>query len=224
MYPRRKLRAFELADRADDLPSVGQQPVALERRVVVAQNGAERVGHRRRIEQLVLDDVDPGEERVDRREQPVAGIELADLQSAGLAREECGQLVVVEDVIGLVARDVLLQQAEAVRVDRADEEAVEPIERLSSESGFDALGNALLELGGRTIGERESNDRLGRDSVGQQVDGALRHHLGLSRPGGSDDLHVAPAMADRIERGAGQDRDVSWRLHVAPWSSSRSRP
>ncbi len=81
--------------------------------------------------------------------------------------------MIVEDVVGLVTRDPGLQQPEAVGVDSADEQAVEPIERLSSQSCLDAFGDALLELGGGAIGERERDDPLRRDAVRQQVDGAL---------------------------------------------------
>ena len=70
-------------DRADDLLAVGEQAVALERREVVARGSCRNgsgivVG----IEQLVLDDVDALEERLDRGEQPVAGDRAAGLEPA----------------------------------------------------------------------------------------------------------------------------------------------
>ena len=105
----------------------------------------------------------------------------------------CGQLVVVEDVVGLVPRDVLLQQPKAVRVDRADEQAVEPIERLTSHSAVDAVDDPLLQLGRCALGERERDDGLGRDALGEQVHDPLRDDLGLPRPGRRDDLQGASA-------------------------------
>ncbi len=62
MELRRQLGPLELAHGADDLLPVGQQAVAIECGVVVPQNGAEGVGHRRRVEQFVLDDVDSSQE------------------------------------------------------------------------------------------------------------------------------------------------------------------
>ena len=54
----RQLRAAPVPDRPHHLLAVGQQPVAIERLVVGAENPAETVGHRGGVEQLVLDDVD----------------------------------------------------------------------------------------------------------------------------------------------------------------------
>ena len=99
-------------------------------------------------------------------------------------------------------RDVLLQQAKAVRMNRSDEEAVEAVERCSAEPLLDAIDDPILEFRGGALRERERDDGFGRKVVGQKVHDALRHDLGLARARRGDDLHVAAAMADGVERGA----------------------
>src|SRR4051812_44546997 len=114
--------ALQLMDGARDLLSVGEQPIPLERREVVAQDRSKRLRHSARIEELVLDDVNALQERFDRSEEAVAsgGVKLTDREPIRFSRQEGGELIVVENVVGLEARDMLLEQPEAVRVDGAD--------------------------------------------------------------------------------------------------------
>ena len=147
--------------RTDDLLAVGQQPVAVERRVVVDQHRPERLRHRRRIEQLVLDDVDALEERLDGREQPVARIETTQIEPRRLPGEKGGELVVVQHVVRLVPRHPLLQQPEAERVDRADEQPGHAVQSLPTQPLLDPMGDAVLQLVRGPLGERERDDSLG---------------------------------------------------------------
>jgi hypothetical protein len=67
--------------------------------------------------------------------------------------------------------------------------------------------DSLLELLRSSLGDRERDDRRRWQPVGQQIHDALRHHLGLAGTGRRDDLHVSAAVADSLERGAGQFRN-----------------
>jgi hypothetical protein len=80
----REFRLLELRDRSDDLLAECQQPIAVKRVVVAAEDRSEGVGHRGGVEELVLDDVDALEERGDRSEQPVARVELLDREAGRL--------------------------------------------------------------------------------------------------------------------------------------------
>lgn len=76
------------------------------------------------VEELTLDVFDAtGERREHANSLPFSvRVQLTQFQIAGLPREEGGQLVVVEDVVNLVPRDPLLEEAEAIAVDGSDEE------------------------------------------------------------------------------------------------------
>ena len=210
-----QLRALQLPYRPHDLLAVGKQPVAIEGLVVGAQHRPERVGHRSRVEQLVLDHVDALEERGDRGEQAVARVELPDAEPVRLPGQERGELVVVQHVVGLVPGHPLLEQPEAERVDRADEQPGQPVQRRRAEPVFHPVGDPVLQLLGGPLGERERHDRLGRQALGEQVRHPLRDHLGLARSGGSDDLKVTAPVADGIARRAGQFR--RWRTIPVRW-------
>jgi len=105
---RRQLGRLEFPDRPHHLLTVGEQPIALKRPVVGTQHSAERVRQRSGVEQLVLHDVDAFEERRDRCEQPVVGIELSQLQALRLPRQERRELVVVQHVVRFVSGHALL--------------------------------------------------------------------------------------------------------------------
>src|SRR4051812_41956584 len=68
----RELWSFEFTHGPDDLLTVGQEPVSLEGRVIVAQHGAKWFRYRCRVEQFVLHDVNALAERFDRGKEPVA--------------------------------------------------------------------------------------------------------------------------------------------------------
>ncbi len=74
---------------------------------------------------------------------------------------------------------MLLQQPEAVGVNRPDEQTVEPVEGPTSHPTFDAISDPLLQFGRRPLGERERDDPLRRAALGQQVHDPLRDHFGL---------------------------------------------
>jgi hypothetical protein len=112
--PVSELGSLELVHRTHDLLAVGEQPVTVQRRVVVLEHRPERIEHRGWVQQLVLDHVHASKKGRDRREQPAARFQLPYLETPTLTGEESRQLVVVEDVVGLIARYVLLQQTEAV--------------------------------------------------------------------------------------------------------------
>jgi hypothetical protein len=199
-----KSRTLELANGTNDLLTVGEQAIALERVVVGAKNRAKRVGQRLRVKQLVLDDVDSLQEGLDRCEKPVPGIKLLELETSRFPGQERRELVVVEHVVGLVTRDVLLQQAEAVRVDRPDEQPGEAIQGGPTEPPLDPPSDPILQFLGSSLGEGERDDRLCRATFGEQVDDSLGDDLGLARPRSRDDLEMPPAVPHRFERGSGQ--------------------
>ena len=82
--------------------------------------------------------------------------------------------------IRLIARHTLLQKAEAVCVDRADEKPRESVQRLSAKSVLDTVRDSVLQLLRRPIGECEGDDRLRRRALGEQRNDSLRHYLGLA--------------------------------------------
>ena len=86
----------------------------------------------------------------------------------GLARQEGSQPVVVEHVEGLIAWHVLLEQAEAVGVDGADEHPSQPVEVGLTQSGVghNAALDAGFERRGRSLGEGEGDDAGRLDTLG----------------------------------------------------------
>src|SRR5487761_1785630 len=93
-----------------------------------------------------------------------------------------------------------LQQLEAVRVDRPDEQGAELIEDLSSDNLGRPLGYPVPELSSGSLGEGESDDARGQLTNAQKVCNPLRNDLGLARTGRGDDLEVAPAVVYGGER------------------------
>jgi N-terminal domain of anti-restriction factor ArdC len=139
------------------------------------------------------------QEGLDRCEKAVARVELTQLEPRRLSREERGQAVVVEHVIGLVSRHALLEEPEAVGVDRPDEEARQPVERLPSEAILDTMRDPVLQLFCCSLRERERDDRLGLSAVREQVHDPLCDDLRLARSSSRDDLEVPAAMANGVE-------------------------
>jgi hypothetical protein len=64
---------------------------------------------------------------------------------------------------------VLLQQPEAAGVDGAGEQPAEQVDCTGAEPLGYPLGDALLQLGGCLLGEREGDDAPARLPVGQQL-------------------------------------------------------
>jgi hypothetical protein len=75
--------------------------------------------------------------------------------------------MVVKYVIGLVTRDVGLEQSEAIRVDCADEQSVQGVHNRAAKSILDALADSVFEFAGRSFGEREGDDALGWNTLGE---------------------------------------------------------
>jgi hypothetical protein len=119
-------------------------------------------------------------------------------------------LVFVEDVKRLVPRYLGLEQAKAVRVDRADEQTPEPIHDCWADSLFGSHSDAVPKFGRRPFGEGERNDGRRRHAGGEQFGHPLRDDLSLSRPGCRDDLHVAATVLDCGKSAAFKD----WRCHA----------
>ena len=99
---------------------------------------------------------------------------------------------------------MLLQQAEAVGVDRPDEQARQPVECGASESLLRPALDSLLELIRCPLGERERDDRVRGQPVGEQIHDPLRNDFGLAGTGRSDDLDVSATVAYCLERGTAQ--------------------
>ncbi len=78
-----------------------------------------------------------------------------------LPGQERGELVVIQHVVGLVPRHALLEQPEAERVDGADEQPGQPVQRRRAEPVLHPVGDPVLQLLGGALGERERHDRLG---------------------------------------------------------------
>jgi len=114
--------------------------------------------------------------------------------------------VVVEDVVGLEPRHPLLQEAEAVGVDRPDEQRTEAIEGGGPQQLLYPQADAVLQLGRRPFGEREGDDAGRIDRFGQERRHPLGDNLGLAGPGRRDDLQVAVPVLHCGERRAGQHR------------------
>ena len=120
--------------------------------------------------------------------------------SAGLfPAQERGQPPLIEHVERLVPRHVLLQQAEAVRVDRPDERRAQPVKRLQcpSRSSTRAEIRALSSSAARSVNVNAMMP-AGSASVGHEFGDALGHHLGLARASRSDDLQMRAAVQDSI--------------------------
>lgn len=185
------------------LTEAGADAVGL---IVGAQHGPKRVRHRDRVEQLVLHHVYALEERSYGREQPTLLVELPHIQPGRLPRQERGQLVVVQDVVRLIPRHPLLEQAEAERMDGPHKQPCQPVQRCRAEPVLDPVGDTVPQLLSCTLSERERHNRLSRLALSQQIRHALRHHLRLSGTSGGDDLKMASPMADCIQRRPGQFR------------------
>ena len=136
-------------------------------------------------------------------------VKLPDAEPVRLPGQERRELVVIQHVVGLIPRDALLEEPEAERMDRADEQPGQPVERRHAEPVLDSVGDPVAQLLGGPFGERERHDRLSRQAIGEQVRHPLRDDLGLSRSRGSDDLKVTAPVTDSIARRSGQLR--RWR-------------
>jgi len=91
-------------------------------------------------------------------------------------------------------------------MDRAHEQAVQPIERRSAEPVLDACRDPILQLLGRALGKGEGNDRLRRYVGREEVGDALGDDLGLARTNRGDDLQVAAPVPHCVECGRRQLR------------------
>jgi hypothetical protein len=143
-------------------------------------------------DELVLNHLQVFQERLDRGEH-FAG-QVLQAQRGLFPAQERGQPPFVENVEGLVAGHVLLQQPETVRMDRPHECRADLVQRGGAEPFFDARGNARLQLVSGPLGERERDDRGRVGTVGHQLRESLRNHLGLARTSRRDDLHMGAAV------------------------------
>lgn len=121
-------------------------------------------------------------------------VQLTKIHGVGLSGEEGGQLVVVQDVVGLVAGHPLLEQPKAVAVDGAHVESAETVEHGLPRALLDPPGDSVTQFLPGPLGEGEGDDPFGRHAVGQQIGNPLGDDFCLSRPSGSDDLQVATSV------------------------------
>jgi hypothetical protein len=84
-------------------------------------------------------------------------------------------------------------------VDRPDKQTVEAVQGPESHAVLDAVGDPVLQLLCRPLGEGECNDRLRCRAIGEQVRDALGNDLGLAGARTGNDLEVAAAVADSCQ-------------------------
>ena len=94
---------------------------------------------------------------------------------------------------------MLLEQPEAVGVNRADKEAVEPIECLAPQPRHDSCLYSVLQFRRRALGEREGDNGIRPNALGQEIRDPLRDDLGLARPSRRNDLHVGTTVLNCSE-------------------------
>ena len=157
------LGGVECVDGADDLGSERHEPIRIETLVVVVERRLEvSVWQRCQVQQLVLNHVDAAEKVADPLEQLAVTEPLLQSQLGPFPVQEVDELVRVEWRVGLVPRDMRLQEPEAVRVDGTDEQPPELVCRSLAERRGNPLSDSFFELLGGLVCERECNDALGR--------------------------------------------------------------
>lgn len=143
------------------------------------------------------------------RRTAIVLVKLPDAEPVRLPGQERRELVVIQHVVGLIPRHPLLEKPEAERMNSAYEQPGQPVQRRHAEQVFDSVGDPVAQLLGGPFGERERHDRLGRQSVCEQVRYPLRDDLRLARSRGGNDLKVTAPVTDSIARRSGQLR--RWR-------------
>ena len=191
------LGSAKLPDRPSDHLAEGQQAALLECLEVALVDRAEGFVELHCVKQLVFDHLEVLQEDPDRLEELVVD-QFRDAYVIGLARQERGQPVVVEHVEGLIAWHVLLEEAEAVRVDGTDEHPSQPVEVGLTQSGVghNTALDAGFERRGRALGKGEGDDAGRLDTLGAQRRDTLGDDLSLARSGRGDDLQVAATIGD----------------------------
>jgi hypothetical protein len=130
LHHTRHRRFVELCHGPGDQLSVGEQPELLKQPVELLGHAAQRFVQLGERDELVLDNFQVGQEGADGREQ-LAG-ETLQAERGFFPAQERGQPPVVEHVECLIPGHVLLEQAEAVRVDGSHERRAEPVKRLET--------------------------------------------------------------------------------------------
>ena len=138
--------------------------------------------------------------------------------------QEIRELVGVQRGVRLIPRHERLQESEAVPVDRPDVQAPEAVARCRAQLHRRALADALLQLGGRLVGEGEGDDRLGWLSLIEERRDPLCDDLGLTRASSGDDLYVSATVSDGVGCLAFEYRNVRIALGHATASVCRSGP
>ncbi len=121
-----------------------------------------------------------------------------------LAEQQACVAMLVEHVVVAVLRHVVLEHAEAVGVNGADEHGPEPVAEIGAHTLGDAAGDALLQFLRRALGEGESDDGSGLCALCDEGGDAAGDRLGFSGAGAGDDLEVGAAVGDHCLLRAGQ--------------------
>ena len=153
-----QLRPLQFPYCPDDLLTVGKQPIAVEGLVVGTQHRPERVRHGRRVEQLILHHIDALEKRGDRSEQAVVLVKLPDIEPVRLPGQERRELVIIQHVVGLIPRHPLLEEPETERMNGADKQPSQPVQRRHTEPVLHPVGYPVAQLLRGPLGERERDD------------------------------------------------------------------
>jgi hypothetical protein len=204
-------RNFQRSDRLRDDLAVGEETIPVQHFEVAFEALAERCPFKiSRVYQLVPDDVDILDELRD-------GLfaEFEKTQVRELAIQEAGVPVLVEDIVIAILGNVVLQQAEAIGMDGADEQRPEAVEECRPHCLFNASGDAMLELGSCPLRKREGNDGGRLCSFRNEAGDAPGYGLGLPGTRAGEDLEMTIAVGNDLllllsERDRASFSHLSW--------------
>ena len=217
MHPVEHRRYLQGVDGGGDELPVGQEVVSFqglnELAVAVPERRAlQHLG----VDLLVLHHVGVTDEIEDG--SPVLAPELVELKPLVLTAEQPRQPVLVQHVVVAAPRNMVLEEAEAVRVDGADEHRTQPVKEAPALALGDLPGDAGLQGFRRPLREGEGDDLARFDPLVDQRCHAAGDCLGLARPGAGDDLEMTASVVYHLLllwRGGEHGCGHSWSRQIA---------
>jgi DNA gyrase/topoisomerase IV subunit A len=188
----------------------GQEVIAIQglqiRGVHIAQGRPREVTRR---DQFIANDINSFRELEQRGPVSIAP-ERCDVQVTRGTAQQPRVPMRFEHIEVAVLGYMILQQLEAVAVDRPDEHLGQTaLEAIAHRFG-DALDDAVLELRSGFLGECEGDDGTGIHAFADQRGDPPRYSLRLARAGAGDDLEVAASMINNfllwLGEGDGRER------------------